>query len=134
MYGVWGLDPRGEQKDAEPFEIPMQGLGLFACRKDSWPGFHPEFRGFGGEEGYIHEKFRQQGGRTLCLPFLRWLHRFERPLGARYPLNWEDRIWNYWIGFTELGLDTGEIVDHFNDHLGPKTTAMILEKLGLQAA
>ena len=134
MYGVWGSDPRGEQEDAEPFEIPMQGLGLFACRKDVWPGFHPEFRGFGGEEGYIHEKFRQQGGRTLCLPFLRWLHRFERPRGVRYPLNWEDRIWNYWVGFTELGLDTNEIVDHFNDHLGRETTKAILARLGLAAS
>jgi len=129
MYGVWDYDNRAEA--SEPFEIPMQGLGLFACRRDAWPGFHPEFRGFGGEEGYIHEKFRQQGGQTLCLPFLRWLHRFERPLGIRYPLNWEDRIWNYWIGFTELGLDTGPIVEHFSDHLGRNETMRILEKLGL---
>jgi len=130
MYGVWDYDNRAAA--GEPFEIPMQGLGLFACRRDAWPGFHPEFKGFGGEEGYIHEKFRQQGGRTLCLPFLRWLHRFERPFGVRYPLNWEDRIWNYWIGFSELGLETGPIVEHFNDHLGRTITANILKKLGLQ--
>ena len=68
--------------DAAPFDIPMQGLGLFACRRAAWPGFNPEFRGFGGEEGYIHEKFRRAGGRTLCLPFLRWMHRFARPTGG----------------------------------------------------
>ena len=27
MYGTWGLDARGEDRDADPFEIPMQGLG-----------------------------------------------------------------------------------------------------------
>lgn len=40
----------------------MQGLGIFACRRDVWPGFNPRLRGFGGEEGYIHEKFRRAGG------------------------------------------------------------------------
>ena len=84
----------------------MQGMGLFACRKDAWPGFNPLFRGFGAEEGYIHEKVRQGGGRTLCLPFLRWMHRFNRPLGAPYPNIWEDRIRNYYIGWRELGLPT----------------------------
>ena len=26
MYGCWGTDPRGKDSEAEPFEIPMQGL------------------------------------------------------------------------------------------------------------
>ena len=124
MYGRW-VDDKGNKTileakglDAEPFEIPMQGLGLFSCRKDAWPGFNPAFRGFGGEEGYIHEKFRQTGARTLCLPFLRWLHRFQRPLGVPYPLNWEDRIRNYLAGFGELGLPTTEMEEHFKELLG----------------
>jgi len=129
MYGAWAYDQRAEKPNAAPFDIPMQGLGLFACRKASWPGFHPDFRGFGGEEGYIHEKFRQAGGRTLCLPFLRWLHRFDRPGGVPYPVNWEDRIWNYMIGFQELGLDTDQIIDHFNEHLGKQATADIVLQL-----
>jgi hypothetical protein len=82
MYGVWEKSDAGADIDGAPFDIPMQGLGLFACRRAAWPGFNPEFRGFGGEEGYIHEKFRRAGGRTLCLPFLRWMHRFTRPLGT----------------------------------------------------
>src|SRR5262245_48447344 len=32
MYGTWATDARGVDPDAEPFEIPMQGLGLFVCR------------------------------------------------------------------------------------------------------
>src|SRR4029079_6681190 len=65
MWGVWATDPRGSDPGGEPFEIPMQGLGAFSCRTDAWPGFHPGFRGFGGEEGYVHEKFRRAGQRCL---------------------------------------------------------------------
>jgi glycosyltransferase involved in cell wall biosynthesis len=114
MWGVWAHDPRAEQSpDGEPFDIPMQGLGLFSCRKQAWPGFHPGFRGFGGEEGYIHEKFRKLGRRCLCLPWLRWLHRFGRPAGAPYPLRLRDRITNYLIGHREVGKDEAPVLEHF---------------------
>lgn len=79
MFGSWASDPRGTDPAAPPFEIPMQGLGMFGCRKDAWLGFNPHFRGHGGEEGYVHEKFRAAGRRTLRLSFLRWHHRFGRP-------------------------------------------------------
>ena len=49
-----GTDDRGRDSNGEPFEIPMQGLGMFSCRKEAWLGFNPLFNGFGGEEGYIH--------------------------------------------------------------------------------
>ncbi len=117
MYGIWGLDDRAISADSDPFEIEMQGLGLFACRKQAWPGFNNLFIGFGGEEGYIHQKIRNQGGKCLCLPFLRWSHRFARPHGASYPNKWEDRIKNYLIGFEEAGLDTQQIQDHFDSFL-----------------
>lgn len=129
MYGIWGQDSRGDNKEDEPFAIPMQGLGLFTCRKDVWPGFNPRFRGFGGEEGYIHEKFRQAGGQTLCLPFLRWLHRFARPRGVPYPIQWEDRIRNYMIGFDELGLDIEPIRKHFSELLGKEVMKNMYEKI-----
>jgi hypothetical protein len=115
MWGVWGNDDRGTDPNSPPFEIPAQGLGVFSCRKDSWLGFNPGFTGFGGEEGYIHTKYKQAGRGTLCLPFLRWMHRFERPNGVRYPLNIKDRIINYMIGFNELGLDTAPVREHFNN-------------------
>jgi len=113
MYGIWANDKRGNDPNAEPFEIPMQGLGIFSCRKDAWLGFNPLFRGFGGEEGYIHEKFRQAGHKALCLPFLRWVHRFGRPDGVKYPLTLENKLRNYFLGHLELGLDTDPIVEHF---------------------
>ena len=121
---------RGADPLASDFEIPLHGCGLFACGREAWPAFNRMFRGFGGEEGYIREKIRQRGGRTLCLPFLRWLHRFGRPLGLRYPNRWEDRVRNYMIGFTELGLDTAEMKAHFDEFLGAETSARIFTEIG----
>jgi hypothetical protein len=115
MWGTWSTDRRAEGN--EPFEIPAQGLGLFSCRKEAWPGFNSEFRGFGGEEFYIHEKFRQLGRRTLCLPFLRWVHRFNRPRGVPYPLTIEEKFRNYIVGLRELGLSIDRAVDHFSRFL-----------------
>jgi len=109
MWGVWA-EPTRELPE-EPFEIPMHGLGLFGCRKEAWLGFNPEFRGFGGEEGYIHAKFRQAGRRVLCLPWIRWCHRFGK--SGPYRLNGDDRIRNYLLGFEELGLDPKPIYSHF---------------------
>lgn len=131
MLGVWAIDPRGEDADAPPFEIPMHGCGLMSCRAAAWPGFHPDFRGFGGEEGYIHEKFRQAGRRTLCLPFLRWLHRFGRPRGVSYPLAMADRVRNYVLGRRELGLPYDDVVGHFLESIGPHAVDAVLRGLGL---
>lgn len=117
MWGTWGTDSRGNDQNGEPFEIPMQGLGLFGCRKDAWLGFNASFRGFGGEEGYIHEKFRQAGRRALCAPWLRWVHRFGRPYGVTYPLQIDDRVRNYLIGHDELRLDLTPIFTHFKSYL-----------------
>ncbi|MGJ4856154.1 glycosyltransferase [Labrys sp. La1] len=125
MYGTWALDPAGRDPEAPPFDVPMQGLGLYACRRAAWPGYNKLFRGFGGEEGYIHEKFRQAGGRTLCLPFLRWIHRFDRPTGAPYTISWHDRIRNYMIGFDELGLPMDGMLAHFREHVGPSAEPII---------
>jgi hypothetical protein len=129
MYGTWASDPRGADPLAPCFDIPMHGLGLFACARAAWPGFNPKFRGFGGEEGYIHEKIRQRGGRTLCLPFLRWAHRFNRPLGTGYVNRWEDRMRNYLIGFTELGLETVDMEAHFAELLGAETAQRIYAEI-----
>lgn len=106
--------------EGDPFEIPAHGMGLFACRKDAWQGFNKDFCGFGGEECYIHEKFRQAGKTTICLPFLQWAHRFDRPGGIPYAVNFEDRIWNYLVGHTELGWDQRPVLQHFSALLPDK--------------
>lgn len=113
MYGVWAtlpdFDPLGE-----PREIPMHGLGLFGCRKKDWLGFNPAFREFGGEEGYIHHKYRQADRPVMLFPWLRWSHMFRDVFAnAEYPSSMRARIRNYVIGWSELGLDIDEIREHF---------------------
>jgi hypothetical protein len=134
MYGTWDNSGLADDPDAPPFEIPMQGMGLFACRRATWPGFNQAFRGFGGEEWYIHEKFRRAGGRILCLPFLRWVHRFARPTGVPYRNTLEDRMWNYLVGFHELGLPTDEMEAHFRELIGEPKAGAIIERLKQELA
>jgi Glycosyl transferase family 2 len=126
MYGRWGLDERGCDPTAPPFEIQMMGLGMFACRRDAWVGINPRFRGFGGEEGYLHEKFRRAGGRVLCHPALGWQHRFDRPEGIPYENLYEDRIRNHLLGFRELGWDVAPLAAHFRELLGERDSAALL--------
>lgn len=111
MYGTWAMDERS--KGGEPFEIVGNGLGLFACRKDAWLGFHPKHQSFGGEEILINEKFKQRGKKTVCLPYCAWNHRFSRPSGIPYKATWESRVKNYFREFIELKKPTAEIIDHF---------------------
>jgi low affinity Fe/Cu permease len=118
MLGTWAYDARGALVSSEPFEIGMQGLGLFCCRKAAWPGFSTHFRGFGGEEGYIHRKFQRRGDKVLCLPSLRWLHRFGQ---NRYQHTLDDTIFNYVVGALELGLPVEPIGEHFASVAGLAT-------------
>jgi hypothetical protein len=126
FFGEWATDNRGLDLDAPPFEVPMQGLGAFACRRAAWPGFNPGFSGFGGEEGYIHEKIRRAGGRVLCLPFLRWMHRFARPDGIPFAPTWQDRLRNYLIGHHELGLDPAPVIAHLEECIGKEQARILL--------
>ena len=126
MYGTWGTDLRVNSQDE--FEIPMQGLGLFCMRKDAWPGFNSSFRGFGGEEGYIHEKVRQNGGKAICLSWLKWIHRFGRPKGVPYPLKLRDRVVNYLIGFSELGMNYGEVIEFFKTQVNQQELGEALKE------
>jgi len=130
MWGTWDTNHEALRK-GDPFEIPMQGCGLFSCETKNWVGFNKKFKGFGGEEGYIHEKFRQFGGKAICLPQLKWMHRFSRPQGVPYPLILEDRIWNYFIGWLELTQDpehemiTGAY-EHFKEKIPPGSIDYLL--------
>lgn len=96
-----------------PFEIPAMGLGLFGMRKEFWPGFNRDMRGFGGEECYIHEKVRRAGGRAMCLPEALWWHSFNSETSVTYPLRTSDKIRNNVIAWRELGWNVDEIRQHF---------------------
>lgn len=132
MYGQWETK-KEEYEKGEPFEIPMQGLGVFSCETKAWPGFNKLFKGFGGEEGYIHEKFRRMGGKAICVPQFGWVHRFGRPNGVQYPLKLQDRVWNYFIGWLEITQDPEhEMIkgayEHFKDKLQKGSIDNILEQ------
>ncbi|WP_171166973.1 glycosyltransferase [Streptomyces sp. I05A-00742] len=117
-FGTWGCDPRGADPDAPPFEIGMQGLGLFACRKEVWPGFNPRLRGQGAEEGYLHKKFRAAGARALCLPFLRWTRRTVRPHGTALPADTADRCRDHLLAWEEAGMAVEPVLDHYRERCG----------------
>jgi len=118
MWGKWCPLKQTKDLPKEQYEIPMLGLGLFGCYKDKWLGFNPRFRGFGGEEGYIHEKYRRAGHKVICLPWLTWVHKFHNQSSpTSYPNILEDRVRNYIIGFTELGMDLEPIKTHFGEDL-----------------
>lgn len=128
MFGTWGVHPQPKgmtYADMEPFEIPMHGCGLMLFRRDDWLGFHVGFRDFGGEEGYIHEKYRLHGRRCWTLPFLTWEHRFGHPGGTSYPLTHEGKYWNNLIAWTELGLPVDKIHHYFGSRCKPERAAEI---------
>lgn len=100
--GIWMKDERGLDPANPPFVIQQQGTGCFSMRRAAWVGFHPSFTGHGGNETYLFEKVRQRGGQAVCIPALRWVHRFGRPDGIPYHVNWQERVQNYLTGFREL--------------------------------
>ena len=95
----------GNHKDglmlASPFVIPAQGMGCFSFLRKYAPKVNPHFSGFGGEEWYMAEKVRQQGGKVICHPELKWNHRFDWPKRT-FPVNLRDKIANYYVAFLEL--------------------------------
>jgi len=118
MWGTWGEYLPVAQLPKGVTEIWGMGAGFFACRRDSWLGFNPKFRGFGGETGYIQEKYRRAGRRVLCYPWMRWLHYFgNQGRSIPYPLQMIERVTNYILGFEEIGLDTEPIKAHFGERL-----------------
>jgi hypothetical protein len=131
MYGTWHTNKAGFDSN-QPFEIPMMGLGMFSCETKNWLWFNEHFRGFGGEEGYIHEKFRKNGGKAICIPQLMWVHRFGRPDGVKYPLKTEDRVFNYFVGWLELTQDVNHQMvkgtyDHFKDKIQGRIDQLLEE-------
>lgn len=112
MWGIWS--EKVYELPKKPWEIWATGAGFFAVKKSSWLGFNDKFRGFGGESGYIQEKYRKAGRKVWCYPNMIWMHLFyNQGRKIPFPLNMRDRIRNYLIGFHELELDTVDIYKEF---------------------
>lgn len=115
MWGIWAEPANNLPLD--PIDIWAHGAGFFIVKKKSWLGFNKNFKGWGGETGYIQEKYRKAGGRVLCYPNVTWKHLFYNKSAKRsYAIDMSDRIRNYLIGFNELGLDKTELYKMFGDN------------------
>lgn len=138
-FGTWGTmkyedGTNFDNPDAQPFEIPSQGMGLFVARRDSWLGFHIAFNHFAGEEGYIQEKYRAAGRQVWCLPFLGWIHCFGHVGGTTYVNTNYDKLRNHLIGFKEVGLPIEYPLEYYGHIVKEKATAECLanvESLGI---
>jgi glycosyltransferase involved in cell wall biosynthesis len=126
MWGVWGDYCTYDKLPKEPFEIWGDGMGCFLAKKDTWLGFPSRYRGFGAEEGVIHEMYRKAGRKVKCLPSLIWAHLFDKKIP--YPLKLVDRVHNYLVGFSEIGMDPKPIEDHFGAKLVAEARAMIAQE------
>lgn len=125
-FGTWAVNLAAAAPEAEPFEIPLSGTGLFMFKADAWLGFDSEMRGFGAEEGAIHQAYRDAGRRCLCLPWLQWIHRYGHINGSGYAINDPDRCRNYLVtwskrrypsfsGIADAYLGAGRLsIDEFN--------------------
>lgn len=116
MYGQWGVN-RESLTTGEPFEIEMQGCGLFCCHRHAWPGFHPLLKRFGPKEFHLHQRIRRNGGKCWSLPWLKWCHRFGNPDGTRPPgLHPEERLRGHLITHLDTRAPSlSDIRKHFVD-------------------
>lgn len=97
-----GLKPE-ELREKDGLPIWGAGLGLFLVMREKWLGFHPTFEAFGGEEGYIHEKYRKAGRQVRLLTWLAWWHEFrDQSEPIKYPTHWGSRCWNYLQSYAEV--------------------------------
>lgn len=132
--GMLGQGHAREHDPAGPgFEIQSQGLFFFVIRKDVFlevGGFNPAMRGFGGEEGYIHEKIRRAGGKCLCLPWMKAWHAFK--FGGEeppYPALRLDMFKNYLHIRKELDIDATTLIQHYSSRINPLKMAEAIREV-----
>lgn len=130
MWGVWETDDRGRNPRNPAFEVWSGGGGWFATRTADWLGFHPAMRGFGGEEGYLAEKYARAGRRVWSLPGARWWHAFDDALpegkkrkGDRLLIS---QARNYAVGLREIGVPLDRAAAEFADRLGREVWDQVL--------
>lgn len=125
----WARDEDLADAAAAPKEIQTQGLGLFSCRKEAYPGFHAAQQGFGCAESLFCEKFRSRGDHVICLPWLRWKHRFVRIGGAPYEVEKVDVFSNYLLELISAGIDHEEQQSKFESQLGESEIEELRERI-----
>jgi glycosyltransferase involved in cell wall biosynthesis len=111
FFGVWHVGPH------EPHEVHAHGSAYAFMARAEWPGFSNDFRGFAGEEIYIHDRVRRNGGKVMYHPRLEWVHRFPRFGPVTYPLTLNDKLRNYCIAAYEMGWNVGQMREYFGRKL-----------------
>jgi GT2 family glycosyltransferase len=111
VFGQWRTDPLAAPGKVKPFEVEGGGGWCFFARRGVFMsiGFHPLMRGFGGEEGFLAERFRRAGKKVLSAPFVRGIHRYARLSGDQYFVSVEEKLRNHTIGWKDLGRDLDEL-------------------------
>lgn len=111
MFGQWERIAQGRKKVIPA--TPSFACGFLSSRKDNWLGFNEHFRGFGGEEGYIQQKYWKNTRPAFVFQELGWCHLFEDIDRSNSHKSVFDQARNYIIGWQELGFDLTEMKDHF---------------------
>ena len=114
FFGVWhtNLDP------APVREIHAHGSAFCFMQRKHYPFFSPYFKGFAGEEIYLHDKVRRNGGRVLCHRALGWVHRFDRfGRNITYTLSLNDKMRNYMIAAYEMNWNIQQMREYFGKGL-----------------
>lgn len=115
FFGTWLVDSR--YPVSETREVHAHGSALSFMRRADWPKFSQHFKGFAGEEIYIHDKVRLYGGKVLYQPWLGWCHRFPRFGAVPYSLTLNDKMRNYLIGAYEMGWNITQFREYFGRKL-----------------
>lgn len=136
LFGKAAVNPAAVDPLCEPFQIPYGGLWCFLSRRETWLGFHTEFRQF-GIEGYIQTKYRRANRGVWCLPWLRGTHWFRdaKAYPPEFPMSWINRTRNYVLAWQDVRMrPLHEVYQHHVKHPGRTTEQQwqaILSELGI---
>jgi len=114
FFGVWSVNP----DPSRIREIHAHGSAYAFMARKAWPKFSPHFQGFAGEEIYIHQKVRNNGGKVLLIRDLGWIHRFSRfGRAITYKLTLNDKLRNYTIAAYEMGWNVPQMWEYIGKNL-----------------
>jgi GT2 family glycosyltransferase len=134
VFGNWRSDPRAKSAAGKPFDVEGGGGWCFFARRDAFlsVGFHHLMRGFGGEEGFLAERFRRAERRVLCAPFVRGIHRYARLSGDQYFVTVEEKLRNHVIGWCDLGFDLEQLRAVWAGRLPAETVDAVIARTVLE--
>ncbi len=115
FFGVWHTDQ--DLLKTKIKEIEGHGSAYTLMKREHYPYFSPHFKGFSGEELYLHQKVRNNGGKCYTHVDLGWIHRFMRSKPITYSLTLNDKLRNYLVASYEIGWSIKQCCDYFRPKL-----------------